>query len=520
MAQSLLVFHYSRRESSCAPPLKTRPPIYTFYDASAKKSEDQREAEEKLLLIWRRAWWAQGFDPRVLGWPEAMNNPFWQDVQQRGARLPDVARNEIARWLAWSTMGGGILSNWLVLPMAAHDDTMLSFLRRGEYSDLTRYETLQDGLWIGEQKTINSAIKEVLNTAATFDTEKPFSMATALGPDAHVADKGHGGVAFYDKIAITSKYPSVAEKFQISDVEGYRSLALVINSHLHLVWRDAFSNGIAVLKPFPEHMTALVKPAMEIAQNVSQCSDTPEPASCPPNLPKCRPCVASQPLPINQPPVFRNASKVFHIGTVPHPYTFNSLLHRKEDITIGFLRRETKRDQWIFEITKELLGYGKGGSDRVVPFKGVVASDYGSPRSLWLTAERESPKDLDWIFGFQVSLNPLSRGESETPVPGPERRPPPPKPDGPVPEPSIEDLKKEQALLDNARARLRSTDAKDGRIVDAAEAWNLADAEAWKFARAYSARRRVERLKWEEEEEEYAGAEHREKGWGRWFDKS
>ena len=30
-------------------------------------------------------------------------------------------------------------------------------------------------------------------------------------------------------------------------------------------------------------------------------------------------------------------------------------------------------------------------------------------------------------------------------------------------------------------------------IVDAVEQWNLADTEAWKFARAYSARRRVER---------------------------
>lgn len=44
-------------------------------------------------------------------------------------------------------------------------------------------------------------------------------------------------------------------------------------------------------------------------------------------------------------------------------------------------------------------------------------------------------------------------------------------------------------------------------VRDAVEAWNLADTEAWRFARAYSARRKMERRKWEDEESGYAGAE-------------
>jgi hypothetical protein len=56
----------------------------------------------------------------------------------------------------------------------------------------------------------------------------------------------------------------------------------------------------------------------------------------------------------------------------------------------------------------------------------------------------------------------------------------------------------------------------------AIEAWNLADTEAWRFARAFLARSRVERLKWEEEEKKYAGGAGAERGksegWGRWFD--
>ena len=61
-------------------------------------------------------------------------------------------------------------------------------------------------------------------------------------------------------------------------------------------------------------------------------------------------------------------------------------------------------------------------------------------------------------------------------------------------------------------------------VVDATEQWNLADTEAWKFARAFSARRRVEREVWENEEQKYAGSERKaglrpgESGGGRWLD--
>ena len=56
-------------------------------------------------------------------------------------------------------------------------------------------------------------------------------------------------------------------------------------------------------------------------------------------------------------------------------------------------------------------------------------------------------------------------------------------------------------------------------IVDAVEKWNLADTEAWIFARAYSARRRMARKKWEEEEKSYVGSESKAYGKGRWTDR-
>jgi len=49
----------------------------------------------------------------------------------------------------------------------------------------------------------------------------------------------------------------------------------------------------------------------------------------------------------------------------------------------------------------------------------------------------------------------------------------------------------------------------------AVEAWNLADTEAWRFVRAWGARRAMERARWEEEEERFLG----EGVVGRWVDK-
>ena len=43
------------------------------------------------------------------------------------------------------------------------------------------------------------------------------------------------------------------------------------------------------------------------------------------------------------------------------------------------------------------------------------------------------------------------------------------------------------------------------QIRDVMEAWNLADTEAWKFVRAFNARRAMERRKWEDDEAVFIG---------------
>lgn len=98
-------------ERSVLPPLQKRCPVYTFYDSTAK-GEDA-EVEDKLLLAWRRAYWAQGFKPVVLTMGEAKRHGLYRVVRDANKFHPDFER-EIMRWLAWSEMGTGVLADYRV----------------------------------------------------------------------------------------------------------------------------------------------------------------------------------------------------------------------------------------------------------------------------------------------------------------------------------------------------------------------------------------------------------------------
>lgn len=503
------------------PPLGERPPIYTYYDASVRrKDQKSKKAEQDLLQIWRRAWWAAGFKPVVLSKSEAMHNPLYRAVQ--GLALEKPFENELMRWLAWANMKGGILANFMVLPMAAYDDPTLSFLRRGEYPTLTRFEDLSTGLLVGSKSQVDAALKEAVSSPAI---KRVKYLDEALSPNTVTVEPKAEGIAFYSDAVLKSQaYKPIGEKLQdLSTVpEALAMLPDLINAHLHTTWQNHFSKGIVILKPLPEHTTSLIEPAIDLARNLSQCSNTPLPSSCPPNRPKCKPCVSNK-VPISAQKGYRNDSRIFTIATVPHPYTITSLVKQRDNIDLRFIRRETGRDIWIQAATKDILGNGVSSFARLPTIKEAVASAHGSARSLWITAEdapRQDQAELDWIFGFQIPREPMRSGKSETPVPGPERRPPAPNPEyGDGPKPSEADLAKEKELQQKAELALRSGEKGGAKPAvqtrEVIEAWNLADTEAWKFVRAFNTRKRWERKSWEHEEASFQG-----KGaFDRWVDK-
>ncbi|KAI9759989.1 MAG: plasma membrane fusion protein prm1 [Chaenotheca gracillima] len=513
------------------PPLRTRPPIYTFFDTTVKRDKAAKDAEEKLLLGWRRAWWAQGFRPIVLARAEAMKNPMYETFQFRlrdkdnDMEMDPQLEIELVKWLAWEHMGTGILSNYLAIPMAPFEDPLLSYLRRGEYPQLTRYEGLDGGVFSGERSGISAAVKQALDNP---DLLKAKSFIEAVPKDAFTVDPSHDGIAFYDMNIINDRYKVVSETYAKSASDGKEALAQLINEHLHSTFQNSFSQGIAVLKPFPAHMTTLVEPALQIADLLGECSSSPMPTSCPPNKNRCNPCASAHRLQITTPSMYRNKTGLYTIGTVPHPYTLTSLMSQREELDARFVRRETTRDQWIFQTTKEYLGTGVSGLRRIIKFKEAVAGEDGTAHSLWLIPEKEPPtENLEWYFGFKLPVEKSNGGVATPPVPGSDpnsrrgerKRQGTGGPADPIP--TAEELKQEQGLLVKAKESLKSSNKPQQVIKGTVEAWSLADTEAWKFVRAFRARSKVERMKWEEEEKQFnggVGVEGRGSALSRWFD--
>ncbi|KAJ3462574.1 hypothetical protein MRS44_007360 [Fusarium solani] len=527
------------------PPLRDRPFIYCYYDSTLKKSREEKDAESDLLLTWRRAWWAQGFRPTILGASEAMNNPMYAEVQR--LQVDPELKKDLMKWLAWGAMGTGLLAEYTLYPMALAEDPLLSFLRRGEYPALTKWKGLDSALIVGQKDDVTKAIRSLLDS----DNLKTAKSVIAGAPkDTFKTDKTPYSLAHYSPELIKKQYAKVHESLTNGRAKGLGSLNRLINAHMHIAWQNSFPDGIDVLKPFPEHTTDMVAPAMKLANALAFCPDNPIPSSCPPRLSSCKRCAAgSAALKVNTPEQYQNSTRTYAIGTVPHPWTLATLSNLRERIDASWIRKESPRDPWLETITQKILGDKVSSNLRIMRFKQAVADEHAPAHALWLTAEAEVPSDINWHFGFRI---PQGSGEADRAGTKPAEKAkdgkaqdskstkgkrtekstkddrierPQPNPDEVAKGKELspqEKRKKEQALLERAKRIIALTkQTTDTRQRASLEAWNLADTEAWKFARAFLARRSMERNEWEKEEAKYSGGAGSEKGrsaWSRWKD--
>lgn len=488
-------------DRSVLPPLSPRPPIYTYYDPDSEKDAAVKEEEKKLLHIWRRAWWAQGFKPIILGRAEAMRNPHYETMQ--GKKMNPALEAEMMRWLAWGHMGTGILANWLAVPMGPRNDHDLEYLRRGEYPKLTRYESLAAGVFSGTQDAVSAVIASVLQSSDLTDS-KTVQEATAANPDTFSVDPKPSGIAFYAPSVLTAIYKPVAEELLKSEARGLAQLAQLITFHLHSTFLSNYPIGLSVLNTEGDATAMTSAPAVTLAESLRICPSSPLPSSCPPNKPKCTRC---EPARVGYPQMLVNSTNVFTIGTIPHPYTLQSLWLRNAQLTVAHIRRNTDRDIWLDKATEDILPPRISAYARIVAFKDDVAGDRGAARGIWHTAEQQlSWRDLELHFGFEL---PGSANDSalRTPVPTLDEEPP-------VLQPLIREMKHRPArevLVKQAEVFAAAREVIEGKrraeldVRRAVEAWNMADTEAWRFVRALEARKRVERGKWEEEESRYKG---------------
>ena len=505
---------------SVLPPLPPRPPIYTYYDGAQDKAEAEKEAERALLLLWRRAWWAQGFKPIILGRAEAMKNPHYETLQ--ALTLQPTVHAELLRWLAWGHMGAGVLANWLVLPMAARDDHDLAFLRRGQYPALTRYEALGSGLFYGPVDAIDKMVSAILASAHATEY-KTFLDATAERPDAFAVDAKPPGIAFYDAPALAAHYPSLADTLRSNRAQGLADLARLAAAHLHQAFLAAHQGGLEVIMPHGAGTAALLAaPATALATALNTCPTSPLPGSCPPNAQpqRCAPCA---PLPVAFPPAVGNRSDALALVAVPHPYHIALLLRGRPALDVAQVRRASKRDPWLDQVTRELYGDAISAYERIGRLKDEIAGK--RPRAaLWRTADRVWDwRELEWHFGFALPRkgdaaagDAAARAKAHVAPESLKVEKPPADAEfdmmAPLlaavsPKPGRSKLTQQWELLRDADKVLESGKTRGSvNMKEVVEAWHMADAEAWRFVRALEAREKVEREAWEKEEAKVSGS--------------
>lgn len=92
------------RNRVALPPID-RCSIYSYYEPI--KDKGAAAVEDKMLLAWRRAWWAQGFKPMILGPAEAKKSKYYESLVYENLK-PELMR-ELMRWLALDYVEGAVL---------------------------------------------------------------------------------------------------------------------------------------------------------------------------------------------------------------------------------------------------------------------------------------------------------------------------------------------------------------------------------------------------------------------------
>lgn len=473
------------------PNLENRPPIYCYYDALDEAAAAENDTDVELLLMWRRAWWARGFKPLILGPDEAKSNPLYSKLD--AADVSADLKRDLLRWLAWDTMDGGLLSQPVLFPMGT-DYHFLPSLRRGQYNTLSRAGNMSSALFWGSREQVHAAVRKAMDSTSLSSAN---SLLDVLAADTIIEQEAPPVLAFYNATTVAKKYPKL-----VLDKNKHRFGSLrneLINAHLQSSWQNSYALGIDVIKPFPDHMTAMVRNATALADALASCPPTPLAGSCPPNIPKCGPCGATTPLVVNTPKTFMNESNVFTIGMVPHPWTRTVLANMHEGFNATLIR-ESERDGWLFSVSEGLRSNHRSRYSQVLQFKKAVSGDTADTRSLWLAAEDPFPTELDWYFGFAIPQSIIDDGRSESPVPS-DHINDKDRPDlafGPKATTET-DMEKELAMLNRAKnviALPRATTETRRRA--SLEAWHMADTEVWRFTRATHDRRTLERKQWED----------------------
>ncbi|KAF8460256.1 hypothetical protein BDZ91DRAFT_700499 [Kalaharituber pfeilii] len=482
-------FSHSKDEDRVVlPVLEQRCPVYTYYDPN---SEFDTDFGDGVLLAWRRAWWAQGFKPIVLGPKDAISNGLYQQFQLQ--ENPPRLRYELFRFLAWGYMGGGVFADYRTIPIAAYHDSDLAALRRCDTPYLVRYTGQEGYIYSSPRTSIDNLLQYIAHTDDSERNATSIEEATKLDPNRNLwrEEPEMTSLAIYSPEVLSEQYKNMSP----------RNLSILINAHVHNFFLEQFSDGLNVLQPYPILTAALMRQTYALAQSLNTCPESPWPFKCPPNRPKCKPCTIN-----SRPTIFtlKSLSKEkpsdgtilpankFTISAIPHPYvmvsilTFNDTRFKDmvDKLDEQFIERYTEKDVWVLAATADLFEPLFPAENRTSTLKKAIADGKEQGKGLWATTEAGwNRREVEWRLGFVL---PQFTGEIPVQVE-----------EGDLVE-----------MAHNFVNKHSGSKGKAAKLLKATKEMNPADAEMWKFAKALNERAVLEREKWVAEEKKF------QSGWG------
>lgn len=103
-----------------------RPTVFTFFNPIPGKPAGENAS---IINLWQEAWRARGFNPIVLRQVDAVKNAHYASFVESVQKLPcliakETQMNRFMRWLALDAMGGGLMTDYDVMPHRLSADSL------------------------------------------------------------------------------------------------------------------------------------------------------------------------------------------------------------------------------------------------------------------------------------------------------------------------------------------------------------------------------------------------------------
>ncbi|KAK9458807.1 uncharacterized protein V1516DRAFT_121294 [Lipomyces oligophaga] len=510
-------FSVSAADSDIAvlPPLEDRCPVYAYFDPDdAAHNELNATIERDIIERWRRAFWALGFKPVLLGIEDAKRNPRFQElaaVRNLGAK----ARSDILKFLAWENSATGMMVDYRVFPMTTRPNhKMLMKLRSCQFNEVSIYKDLGESLLTGAHAAVTYFLDKAFETGHRGNILGYLSeVVTVKNPIEHFV--------YYSPRVVSSKYAGLDPSL----------LPDLINSHLHSTWISRFSDGIAIINPFESSSRIMTYPALATAYTLATCPPVEFEQYCPPGRQTCYQCSKSLNSDyIKMSPTIPNTGNFFSLVTIAHPLTQLGLVFSTStQITANLVRRKTLRDVFVKAISSDIIDEAIGSADRLLELKQIAARNYDVLDNIYLTVfedQFELSADclldsyLEWALGFTFDhesgqhLNKITNANPTSILSQVKYEDLQYSLEQCLPSSEIQVFREDSArigvlrqgvhiplqpaseVVDGAREKIGSSSPDIKRLRKAIEGWNMADSELWRFVRALNQRITLEPTIW------------------------